>query len=411
MIVDKIRALIPQKLINLGKHLPLAVLAATFYRFPGKKLKVIGVTGTDGKTTTASLIYHILNLGGKRAAIISTVCAKIGDQEIDTGFHVTTPHPWLLQRLLRQMIKQKIEYVVLEVTSHGLDQYRLLGIPFEIGVLTNITHEHLDYHKTYENYVAAKARLLKSAKIAIVNKDDESYKFLSSKFKIQSSKFITYGIKNEADFTPKKFEFKTSLPGEYNLYNCLAAIAATSQLGIPAKIIREGVSSFKGVIGRMEEINEGQDFKVIIDFAHTPNALEQVLKSIKSIKTEKAKLIVVFGCAGLRDREKRPKMGEIASRLADLVVLTAEDPRTEDVNEIIDQIAKGCLKASGIEGKNLFKIPDRQEAINFAIQKLAKKEDIIVICGKGHEKSMCYGHTEYPWSEHEAVRKALKSIL
>jgi len=408
MIVDKIRALIPQKLINVGKHCPLAFLAATIHYFPARKLKVIGVTGTDGKTTTANLIYHILDLAGKKVAIISTVSAKIGNQEIDTGFHVTTPNPWLLQKLLHKMVNQKIEYVVLEVTSHGLDQYRLLGVPFEIGVLTNVTHEHLDYHKTYENYVAAKAKLLEAAKIAIVNKDDESYKFLSSKFKVQSSKFIAYGIKNEADFTPKKFKFKTNLPGEYNLYNCLAAIAATSQLGIPAQFIREGLSSFKGVIGRMEEINEGQDFKVFIDFAHTPNALEQVLKAIKSVKS---RVIVVFGCAGLRDKEKRPKMGEIACRLADLAVLTAEDPRTEDVNEIIDQIAKGCLKAGGIEGKNFYKIPDRQEAINFAIQKLAKKGDIIVICGKGHEKSMCFGRTEYPWSEHKAVRKALKSIL
>ena len=403
-----IHSFIPQKIINFGKHLLTAVSASIYFNFPSKKLKVIGVTGTDGKTTTVHLIYHILHQAGLRVAMVSTVLAKIGDKEIDTGFHVTTPNPWNLQKFLKMMVDKGIEYAVLEVTSHGLDQFRLWGIDFEIGVLTNVTHEHLDYHKTYENYLSTKAKLLQKAKIAIINKDDESYDLLNSKLKTQNSKLITYGIKNEADFTPKKFDFKTSLPGEYNQYNCLAAIAATSQLGISVEKIKKAILTFKGVVGRMEKIEEGQDFKVIIDFAHTPNALEQVLKFLKSIKSGKSKLIVVFGCAGLRDSDKRPIMGEIACRLADLVVLTAEDPRTEDVNDIFDQIAGGCEGIGGVEGKAYYKIPDRQEAINFAIQKLAKKGDTVVICGKGHEKSMCFGHTEYPWSDQEAAKKALK---
>ena len=214
------------------------------------------------------------------------------------------------------------------------------------------------------------------------------------------------------------------LPGEYNQYNCLAAIATASALGISSEKIRKAVASFKGVIGRMEEINEGQDFKVIVDFAHTPNALENVLKTILKFKSKNSKLIVVFGCAGLRDIAKRPMMGEISARLADITVLTAEDPRTEDVNEIINQIVHGCLKGGAkerdlsnwpdwpnLKEKIFLRIPDRRQAIRFAIQKLAKKDDIVVICGKGHERSMCYGKTEYPWSDQEEARRALKGLL
>jgi len=448
-----LRKIIPQAAINLGFHLPKAFFASLYYRFPARKLKIIGVTGTDGKTTTVNLIYHILNFAGKKAGVVSTVSTKIGQEEIDIGFHVTAPDPRLLQKLLREMVDEKIEYAVLEATSHGLDQNRLFGLNFEIGVITNITREHLDYHKTYENYLKAKAKLLYASKLTVLNKDDQSYNNL--KLKIKNLKLITYGIKNKADFTPEAFPFKTLLPGEYNQYNCLAAIAVASQLGISQKTIQEAVASFEGVTGRMEPVNEGQDFKVIIDFAHTPNALEEVLKTLRSqkparqaspackrlalsgrpgeaggskvplrprseaSKSQKSRLIVVFGAAGLRDQGKRPIMGEIACRLADLVVLTAEDPRTEDVNDIINQIAGGCEGVGarlaevgesrrGIEGKTYFKIPDRQEAINLAIQKLAKKGDTVIICGKGHEKSMCFGEVEYPWLDQEAVKKSLR---
>lgn len=417
-----VRGLFPQKVVNFGKHLPLAILASFFYQFPAKKLKIIGVTGTDGKTTTVNLLFHILREAGLRVAVVSTVSAKIGEAEIDTGFHVTAPDPWLLQKLFRKMVDKKVDYVVLEVTSHGLDQFRLYGLNFKIGVLTNITHEHLDYHKTYDNYLETKAKLFQHSLVAIINRDDESYKFVSAKCNSsaslrkrgQSAKLVTYGIKNMADFTPKSFKFETSLPGEYNQYNCLAAIAVASQLKIPNGIIRKSIASFKGVVGRMEEINLGQDFKIFVDFAHTPNALEQVLRTLKSQNSVRQpadktqKLIVVFGAAGLRDRTKRPIMGEVACSLAQLIVLTSEDPRTEDANDIIDQIAVGCKKAGGLEGKNFYRIPDRQEAISFAINKLAQKGDIVIICGKGHEKSMCFGQTEYPWSDQEAVRKALK---
>jgi UDP-N-acetylmuramoyl-L-alanyl-D-glutamate--2,6-diaminopimelate ligase len=300
--------------------------------------------------------------------------------------------------------------VVLETTSHGLDQFRFWGIDFEIGILTNVTYEHLDYHRTMDEYLKAKAILLKKAKIVVLNRDDWSYEQLITKYRNLEAKTVTYGVEDGADFNPKKFRFKTTLPGDYNQHNCLAAIAATSRLGLNEEKIKDAVATFKGVLGRMDEIKEGQDFKVFVDFAHTPNALEQVLSTLKKQTSSSSRLITVFGSAGFRDRGKRPIMGEVACRLADLVVLTTDDPRTEDANQIIDEIAVGCQKAGGKEGLNYYRVPNRQEAINFAIQKLAKKGDIVALCGKGHERSLTIGQNEYPWSEHQAARKSLEKI-
>lgn len=400
-----VRALIPQKAINYGKHLPLAWFSLCRYCFPSRQLKVIGVTGTDGKTTTVNLIYHILKETGWPVGMISTVSARIGEEEIETGFHVTAPDPQLLQKLLRKMVKKGIKYVVLEATSHGLDQFRFLGINYEIGVLTNITHEHLDYHKTFENYLKAKAKLFLQSKLAILNKDDQAYDFLSRQVKKKKIGLLSYAIKNQADFTPKTFPFETTLPGEYNRYNVLAAIATVSALGVKPEAIRKALKSFVGVEGRLEEVSR-KGFRVIIDFAHTPNALKQVLGTLKESLGKNQRLIAVFGAAGLRDQKKRPMMGEIAGKLADLIVLTAEDPRTEKVEAICEQIAAGCRRL----GREPTIIPNRQEAIEFAV-KAAKKGDVVVVCGKGHEKSMCFGKKEYPWSDKEAVKKALKEVL
>lgn len=395
-----------RKLKNLC-HFFQALFSLFYFRYPAKNLKVIGVTGTDGKTTTVHLISFILKRAKKRSAFISSVGAQIGDREIETGFHVTTPSSFSLQKLLKKIKDLNFEYVVLEATSHGLDQHRLLGCHFFIGVVTNITHEHLDYHQTFKKYIATKAKLFRGVKFAVLNRDDESYNYLSAKCKAQSAKVMTYGTKNRADFTPKTFPFKTSLPGEYNQSNCLAAIAASKALGFEDKLIREALRDFPGVPGRMEKIDEGQDFSVYVDFCHTPNALLQTLETSRRLLAKSQKLIVVFGSAGLRDRDKRPMMGKVAAKGADLAILTAEDPRTEDVNKIIKEIAKGCRKAGGIEGKTFFKVPDRKEAIKLAVKK-AKKGDIIVICGKGHEKSMCFGKTESPWSDQREARRTLK---
>jgi UDP-N-acetylmuramoyl-L-alanyl-D-glutamate--2,6-diaminopimelate ligase len=407
---EKIRLLFPNWAVNIFKHLPLAVFAVIFFRYPARKLKVIGVTGTDGKTTTVTLIHEILVNWGKKAALISTVTAKIGQKEIDTGFHVTSPDFWKLQRLLREIINQGFEYVVLEATSHGLVQNRFFGCHFKIGVVTNITHEHIDYHKTYLNYLKAKAKLFDRVKVGVLNRDDESFDYLNQKLKKKKIKVISYALKNKADFTPQNFPFKTPLLGDYNQYNCLAATAAVSFLGAPTKMIKQALADFPGVKGRLEEIKNRFGFKVFIDFASTPNSLKNVLIALRKIVPAKGRLMVVFGSAGLRDIQKRAMMGEMAAKYADLTVLTAEDPRTEDVNQIIEQIAQGTLKKGAQEGKTLFKVADRAEAIKFAIQRLAKKGDIVVICGKGHEQSMCYGKTEYPWSDFDAVKKALGGL-
>ncbi len=439
----------------------LGLLWASWYGFPSRKLKVIGVTGTDGKTTTTNLIYHVLKIAGEKVGMVSTINARIGEREIDTGFHVTNPEPELLQKLLREMVGEGIRYAILEVTSHGLDQERTSGVDFYGAVITNVTHEHLDYHKTYKAYLETKGKLFRKVKFSILNKDDSSYSYLKT---IVSGKIITYGFDQEATLyagsvrllgdsslfkivsgakwsnpntsilrsVEVKEEVRLCLPGMYNIANALAAAAVSLELGLSFKQVRKGLESFTHLEGRFDEINLGQPFRVIIDFAHTPNALAQVLELSLKIKNQSfdrlridpersrtgqnAKLIVVFGCAGERDREKRSMMGEIAGKLAELTILTAEDPRLENVNDIIDQIANGCKKAGASEGqrakgkgqsysreeRNFIRVPDRKEAIEFAISN-AKSGDLILITGKGHEKSMCFGMTEYPWNDKQVA--------
>ena len=365
-------------------HLGIAILANIFYGFPSGKLRIIGVTGTDGKTTTASLIYHILNTAGFNASMVTSVGAVIGGKNYDVGFHVTTPSPFGVQKFIKKAADSGSKFLVLETTSHALDQFRVFGINFEVGVLTNVTHEHLDYHKTYENYVKTKAKLLKISKVGIINKDDQSYGIIS-KLKIQ--KLITYGIKDDADITPKNFPFRTGMIGDFNIYNSLAAIAVCKALGIVDEEIRRGLKSFNPPIGREDTVYD-KDFKVMIDFAHTPNAFEQILKSVRPMV--KGRLIHVFGSAGLRDQTKRPKMGQISSQYADIIILTSEDPRSESVEKIMNEIESGILRQ---RLGQVLRIPDRKEAIEAAIR-MARKGDFVIITGKSHEKSMNYGHGE-----------------
>ncbi|HEX8965057.1 MAG TPA: UDP-N-acetylmuramoyl-L-alanyl-D-glutamate--2,6-diaminopimelate ligase [Patescibacteria group bacterium] len=387
-------------------HLLIALLANTWFSFPGKKLTVIGITGTDGKTTTVNLIYHILHEAGLPVSVISTVGATIHGKTLPLGFHVTTPSSIKLIKFLRQAVNslhaEKQNYLVLEVTSHSLDQHRVWGIPFTIGGITNVTHEHLDYHKTYENYVKTKAKLLQRAKTAIVNVDDKSFALL--KPLLANKKYITYGIKNKADITPKTFSFTSSLPGEYNKYNILLAVAVCKQLGIDDAKIKNAIATYIPPLGRTE-IVYNKDFTVMIDFAHTPNAFSQLLPAIK--QQVKGRLIHVFGSAGLRDIQKRPLMGEASAKYADIIVLTAEDPRSENVVKIMSQIEKG-IDENRKKDIQIIKVPRREKAIDAAIA-LAKKGDFVLLTGKAHEKSMNYGHGEEPWSEHEAVKRALEN--
>lgn len=367
----------------------LGELASLWYGHPSKKLKIIGVTGTDGKTTTASLIYWILKSAGKETGLVSTVSAQIGEVEYDTGFHVTNPEPLALHDFLSQMVKGGCEYAVLEVTSHGIDQERIAGIDFDIGVLTNITHEHLDYHGSFEKYRETKLKFLKSVKKVVLNKDDASFGYLSSILK--DKEILSFSEESAV---------KGLLPGAYNDANAAAAAVVCGILGVQKEIISEAIGAFELPPGRLEKIENNLGLNIYVDFAHTPNALEKVLEYLS--KEKKGKLIVVFGSAGERDVQKRPMMGEVAGRLADLSIVTAEDPRSERVEVISAQITEGIKMSKG----EFLVIPERGEAISYAIQRAAENNDTVVICGKGHEKSMAYGEVEYPWSDQEAARVA-----
>lgn len=379
-------------------HLFIGIFSVLWFRFPANHLTVIGVTGTDGKTTTTTLIYEILKNAGIKTSMITSVHAVIAGREYDTGFHVTTPNSFYVQKYLRDAVDHGDTHVVLEVTSHAIDQHRIFGIPFRVGVITNVTHEHLDWHKTIERYLDTKMRLLEQSKIAVVNRD-EALVYKASKARLIKNSVITYGMEESADITAKKFPFYTPLPGIFNQYNCLAAISAANALSIDPETIRKTLKTFSGVVGRMEVVYK-KDFTVIVDFAHTPNAIAQALSTVRAMT--KGKLIHVFGSAGLRDRSKRPLMGKASSEYSDIIVLTEEDYRTERVEDIMNDVQKGISKK-----KEVHRIPIRADAVRFALSK-AKKGDLVIFTGKGHEKSLARGTVEYPWSDQEEVRKVLK---
>lgn len=395
----------------------LSIAAAEFYGNPAKKLKVIGVTGSDGKTTTSHLIYEILKNAGKKVGLVSTVTAKIGNRNYDTGFHVTNPEPVDLQRYLSMMVKKGMEFAIIETTSHGIAQSRVYGIDYYATILTNITHEHIDYHKTFENYRDTKLKIFMNSKLSVLNKDDKSYRYFNEKIK---GKKITYSMKDrDSDYFIDRLSIRNhkmyfslverkitknitaKLLGEYNAMNIASAIAVARSLKIKWEDIIKAIGEAKAPKGRLEEIPNKKNIHIYIDFAHTPNSLKQVLTLLSEISRKK--LIVVFGCAGERDIQKRQMMAKIATSIADVCVFTAEDPRHEDVNDILKEMQKGAIK------KSVYKnIPERGAAITYAINKVANNLDTVVICGKAHEKSMAYGDIEYPWSDFDAVKLALR---
>lgn len=379
-----------------------ALPAMIKYRFPQRKLQIIVVTGTDGKTTTTSLVYHILKQAKKKVGLISTVAAYMGNDESDTGFHVTSPPPKDLYRFMRQLVDRSYSHLVLEVTSHGVYQFRSWGIKPLLAGLTNISPEHLDYHVTYPEYVKAKMLILKVAKQAIINKDDYSYAEIRRQAKGHS--FASYSTENEL---PKKVSraINTRFPEIYNQMNARLAFRMAQTLGVTDNDIAKAISTFPNLPGRMEVVTT-QPCRVIVDFAHTPRAVEAALQAIRSRYPE-GTLIAVLGAAGRRDSSKRSEMGRVATNVADYVVLTAEDPRTEDVWSIIRQMKEGLTESH----HKITTVVDRKEAIRFAMQNLATtKQDTVVVLGKGHEKSMCYGQTEFPWSDQAAIQEIIKSL-
>lgn len=421
----------------------LTWIAAAFYNWPGRKLTVIGVTGTDGKTTTTNLIYQIFLAARIKAGMISTVNAVIGDEVLDTGFHVTTPDAHDVQRYLARMVEAGLTHVVLETTSHGWAQYRVDACEFDVGVVTNITHEHMDEHGSYENYRAAKARLFSSLEITsekpqgnprlgVINRDDDqSFDFLNDFIKVRK---LNYGLSAGADvraldvhYSPSGIHFiaqsrdfsipvSSKLVGAYNISNCLAALTATVYgLKIKSEIAAQGIASLQGIPGRMEPIDMGQNFTAMVDFAHTPNALKVTLEAAREMLSskgigERRRVIAVFGSAGLRDKAKRRMMAETSAELADLTVLTAEDPRTESLDGILEEMAAGARSKGGREGETFWRVPDRGQAIRFAVS-LARQGDLVVSCGKGHEQSMCFGAREHLWDDRTAMRAALSELL
>ncbi len=395
-------------------HLGKAIVANWFYGNPSNRLTVIGVTGTDGKTTTSSLIYHILKSSGKKVSLISTVSATIGKKSYDTGFHVTTPSPFTVQKYIKQAADDGDNYFVLETTSHALDQFRVYGIHFNLGLITNITHEHLQYHKTYEKYVEAKAKLLQWSDVCIINRDDKSYPYLIN---TPMKEMVTYSLKNHADFNldiSKKINKPLAL---FNKYNYLGAYIVCHKLGLSDEQIFSAMKTYTLPPGRLEVIYD-KNFKVIIDFAHTPNALHEALQSIREVHQPEGKIIHIFGAAAFRDDSKRPLMGDESSSHADTTIITEEDYRTEDPENIAKQIAVGMeknewklIQSDSYQGdkKTFTSIVNRQEAIDKALA-VVKKGDIIVLTGKGHEQSLCRGTKEYPWDDKKAVLESIKKL-
>jgi len=409
-----------------------ALLCAAWHGFPGRSMTVIGITGTDGKTTTANLLFSILHTAGHKTGMISTVNAVIGDASLDTGLHVTTPDADDIQRYLARMRTEGVTHCVLEVTSHGLAHHRVDGTSFNLAVITNITHEHLDLHGSRAAYRAAKGRLFEMAPIHVLNADDAfSFDYLTtlpaeqrhvySRQTAPQANFERFGgwrthpawvdpasgVINAHAFRPSgqrlALQLRSNLLGDFNVSNVMAASSAALALGVAPEAIERGVAALPSVPGRMERIDSGQPYLAVVDFAHTPNALANCLSTLRRITS--GRLICVFGCAGERDVQKRYLMGKVAAESADIVVFTAEDPRRESVENIMAEMARGASAAHPSVAE-VIKIADRGEAIQRACA-LARPGDAVVACGKGHEQSLCWGTTEYAWDDREALRQGI----
>lgn len=380
-----------------------ADLCAQANGYPQRKLKFIAVTGTDGKTTTSTFIYNILQADKKKAALFSTVSAKFAEVEKDTGLHTTSPDPDLLFSLLKEVVELGIEYMVLEVTSAALIQKRVHGIDFEACVVTNITPEHLDLHGTYEQLIKDKALIFNQSKSVFINKKGigcaQIARYVPDSVVAESKLKLVSPPDGLADELGEEFVLK--FPGEYNLQNASLAISVCEHLCVSHPVAIKALKESTPPVGRFQSIKNERGLNVIVDFAHTENAMRNVLSAVRSMRKRGERIITVFGCAGLRDVLKRPAMGKTSSELSDIVILTAEDPRTEDLNEIIKQIFSGATDYPFI------KILDRKDAIRKAIE-IGKKGDWILILGKGHEKSMNISGIEYPWSDIDVASELLR---
>ncbi len=404
-------------------HFAEAVVANARYGFPSRKMHVIGITGTNGKTTTTFLIHKMLVEAGYKVGMQSTVAYGINNEIKPQIEHMTTEKAGILQRRLRDFKRAGVEWVVLESSSHALAQHRNWGPPFEIAVMTNVTNDHLDYHGTFENYLLAKLQLFKMAakhgrRFGVINADDPN----ASRFTKCVPRSVSYGVKSgdlvakniklmsdhstyQAQIDGYKYDIRINIPGDFNVSNSLAAVAVGREIGLTKKQIEDGIAALKSVEGRMAVVDEGQPYKVIIDFASTPDAFERLLGSVRPLT--KGKLVAVFGSAGRRDESKRAVQGQIAGEYADEVVITEEDDRDVDGDLIMNQIADGAKKAGKVNGKNLFMIHNREEAINFAVGRVNSADDTVVLLGKGHEKTIESADGARAWNETEVASRAI----
>lgn len=414
-------------------HVMQGVVGAVRYGFPGKKMTVIGVTGTNGKTTTCFMIWKMLNSAGMKAGLMTTVAWGVErlHKQIE---HMTTVDAQTLNKRMDEIRRLGAKYLVLEVTSHAMAQHRTLGVPIDLAVMTNVTHEHLDYHKTFERYRDAKRKLFKKAKFGVVNADDASGIWFMQDVK----HYITYGIKHgqlradkiklspdlvkyscgdiklneKADnISAEKMDVTVNIPGEFNVYNSLAAVCVGLKLGLSERQIVDGLFSLDEVEGRMNKVDAGQDYTVIVDYAHTPDAFKKVFGSVCLPKKKRGKrgrrVITVTGGAGRRDESTRAERGEIAARYSDVLIVTEDDSRDEDPREIAEEFVKGAEKEGMTEGEDVLVELDRRAAIEAAVA-MARKGDLILILGKGHEKTILRANGAHNFEDLKVTRRAIE---
>lgn len=416
---DKVESEVPVWYTDNSRRM-LAELACTFYGDPSSKFKLIGVTGTNGKTTITYMVKSILEAAGYVTGVIGTNQNIIGDKVLVTQSTTpTTPNALELQQLFAEMVESGAQYVVMEVSSHALALDRVYGCHFDCGIFTNLTQDHLDFHETMENYRIAKGRLFKLCDKGVINFDDEAGRKIFDEspdcdiLKVglgQESNLIAKdihitarGTDFEMDYKGVKYPMHIAIPGKFSVYNALGAAGAALQMGIDIETIRQGLSDTSGVLGRVEVVPTDTDYTVIIDYAHTPDGLENIISCVKEFA--KGRVITLFGCGGDRDNTKRAIMGEISGRLSDYTILTSDNPRTEDPDKIVAMVEEGMKRTDG----EYTLIVDRREAIAYAL-KFAKKDDVIILAGKGQETYQIIGKEKFDFDERVVVREALERM-
>lgn len=415
---DKIDVSVPVIYVENSRR-AIAELACAFYNNPADKLSLIGITGTNGKTTITYLVKSILEAAGKRVGVIGTNQNIIGDKVLLTKSTTpTTPDALELQQLFNEMVHYGAEYVVMEVSSHALELDRVYGCTFDVGVFTNLTQDHLDFHGTMENYLNAKAKLMKLSRAGVVNFDDDGGKVIAKKGDCENIlkagfcdgcdlvasdvEISARGSKFNMTYRGETYPVTVAIPGQFSVYNAICAAGAAIQLGIKIEDIIEGLKNAAGVVGRVEVVPTDTDYTVIIDYAHTPDGLMNIINCVKGFA--KGRVITLFGCGGDRDNTKRPIMGEIAGKLSDFSIITSDNPRTEVPEAIIDEIEVGMKKTNG----EYITITDRREAIGYALDN-AKADDVIILAGKGQETYQIIGKQKFDFDERLEVYKHLKN--